>query len=248
VNKNYFIFLFLIFSSIAGAQDSLPKIQQTKSYFTEKDIQVDHAPMKSKTFKKDFKKNYSSREFIYEEKPHKPGLWERFIIWLSELFGRRSTSSGQSNYIGGFMKIISIVIIVLVVFFIVKAIMNKEGQWLFGKNSDKKILENLEVEKNIHIINFEQLIREALQSNNKRLAIRYYYLWLLKKLSDKGIITWDIEKTNTDYLYEIQNQNRKEEFGYLSYIYNNIWYGEFEIDESAFEKSKFAFDKVIKSL
>ncbi len=247
MNKLFFIFIFIICSSFTGVQDSLPKIQESKSVFTEKDIKVDNDSIKMKTFDKDFKKKYTSKEFIYEEKPQKPNLLERFLLWLAEIFGR-STSKVASPIAGGFMRIISIVIIVLVVFFIVKAIMNKEGQWLFGRNSDKKIIQNTDIEKNIHIINFEQLIKEALQNNNKRLVIRYYYLWLLKKLSDKEIIIWDIEKTNTDYLYEIKNQNTKSEFNYLSYLYNNIWYGEFEIDESAFEKSKFAFDKAIKSL
>jgi hypothetical protein len=248
VKKIVLILLFLTYASFAGAQDSLPQVPQSKSHFSEKDVKVDNSTVKMRTLDKDYKKKYTSKEFVYEEKPRKPNLLERFFIWLSELFGRKSESRGSNDLMGGFMKIISIVIIILVVFFIVKAIMNKEGQWFFGKNSDKKIIQNTTLEKNIHSINFEQLIKEALRNNNKRLVIRYYYLWLLKKLSDKEIIAWDIEKTNTDYLYEIQNQQRKEEFNYLSYLYDNIWYGEFEIEQNDFEKSKFVFDKVIQSL
>ena len=59
-------------------------------------------------------------------------------------------------------------------------------------------------------------------------------------MSEKGIIEWDIEKTNSDYLYEIKNETRRDEFAYLSYLYNYIWYGEFELDEATFEKAKTA--------
>ena len=60
-------------------------------------------------------------------------------------------------------------------------------------------------------------------------------------------IEWDIEKTNTDYLYEIKNPIHKEEFTYLSYLYNYIWYGEFEIDERMFQKAENRFKNAIKT-
>lgn len=60
-------------------------------------------------------------------------------------------------------------------------------------------------------------------------------------------IKWDIEKTNTDYFYELKNQAHKDEFGYLSYVYNYIWYGEFEIDENTFVKAEQRFKKALKT-
>ena len=73
-------------------------------------------------------------------------------------------------------------------------------------------------------------------------------MWLLKKLAANEIIVWDLEKTNSDYLYEIKNQASKDEFEYLSYLYNHIWYGEFDIDQETFDKAKTAFEKSIKNL
>jgi hypothetical protein len=104
------------------------------------------------------------------------------------------------------------------------------------------------VEQNLHTTDFEKLIKNCLTSGENRLSIRYYYLWLLKKMSDKELIIWDIEKTNSDYLYELKNQSDKEQFEYLSYLYNYIWYGEFDIDEESFERAKIAFEKAIKTV
>ena len=60
------------------------------------------------------------------------------------------------------------------------------------------------------------LISEAESNNNYRLAIRYYYLWLLKGLSEKEIIDYDPEKTNSDYQYEIKTPEISEQFAYTS--------------------------------
>jgi len=126
--------------------------------------------------------------------------------------------------------------------------MNGEGRWVFGKSSDKKVINYDEIEKNLHLVDFEKLIKEATKSGENRLLIRYYYLWLLKKLSEKELIDWDVEKTNSDYLYEIKSEKLRDEFAYLSYLYNYIWYGEFVLEEKTLAKSVKSFEKTIKSL
>ena len=133
-------------------------------------------------------------------------------------------------------------------FFIVKAIINKEGKWVFGKSSDKSIIPVTDIENNIYEADFKSLIASAEGENNYRLAIRYYYLWLLKNLSQSEIIEYDVEKTNSDYYYEINSDELKKEFSYTSYLYNYIWYGEFDIDQNQFLKAKTAFNKFLDSV
>lgn len=131
---------------------------------------------------------------------------------------------------------------------IAKSIINKEGSWIFGKSSKKKIATSDIEQEDIHMINFEKMIRDSKNNNDYRLAIRYYYLWLLKRLTDKTVIEWDIEKTNSDYLYEISDLKLRKDFAYLSYIYDYSWYGEFTLDETAFIRSEKAFLNTFNSL
>ena len=145
------------------------------------------------------------------------------------------------------VKILAVGVVLFVIYLIVKAIMNDEGQWIFGRSSDKKVIHYDEIEKNLQLVDFEKLIKEALKSGENRLAIRYHYLWLLKKLAEKGTIDWDVEKTNSDYLYEIKSEKLKTEFAYLSYLYNYIWYGEFEIDEITFRNAENRFKNALKT-
>jgi len=151
------------------------------------------------------------------------------------------------NFVGILLKVVAVIIVVIVIYLIVKALINKEGQWIFGKNSSKKNIHYSDIEKNIHLLDFEKLIRESMESGEKRVAVRYYYLWLLKVMAQNNYIKWDIEKTNSDYLYEIQSPVHKEEFTYLSYLYNYIWYGEFEIDDATFKKAENRFKNSIKT-
>jgi hypothetical protein len=71
---------------------------------------------------------------------------------------------------------------------------------------------------------------------------------LLKKLSAAEIIHYDVEKTNNDYRNEIEISKVKEDFTYTSYLYNYIWYGEFDVNDEQFNKAKLAFNKFLNSI
>jgi len=248
------IFLYLLFTCAVFngyAQDSLGTVKKTAVHFTQKDIKVDSSDIKAVHYSKEFNQKYKSAKFEYEDKQHEKNWWQRFKEWLADLMKRLfsfSNDDASMSFVQILLKTIAVIVILFVIYLIVKLIMNKDGQWVFGRNSDKKILNYDEIEKNLHLVDFEKLIKETITSGENRLAIRYYYLWLLKKMSEKEIIEWDAEKTNTDYLYEIKNEALKNNFSYLSYLYNYIWYGEFEIEQAEFEKAKAVFEKTIKTL
>ena len=255
---NKFISIFFLFFCLnIAAQDSIavPEITidsvKTAPKFKETDILIDSSQVESRSFSPNLKEKYNSDEFIYEQKLKEKSAWSRFMEWLSywvdQIFNIGSDGASQS-VLEIIVKVIAFAIIIFVIYLIVKAIMNDEGQWIFGKSSDKKVINYDELEKNLQIIDFEKLIKEALKSGESRLAIRYHYLWLLKKMASKEIIEWDVEKTNSDYIYEIKNAKLKEEFTYLSYLYNYIWYGEFDLEENALEKAIKAFQKTIQKL
>lgn len=253
MNKFLFILSFLFFCGISHAQDSLvteepPKINSVK--YTEADIQIDSSTVEAKTFSKNFKKKYTDQDFIYEQKAPEKSYWDRFKDWLASILRSIfsfSTTEASLKFTVLFLRIIAILVIVLVIYLIVKAIINKEGQWIFGKNSQKRTVHYSDIEKNIHLLDFEKLIKESLASGEKRTAVRYYYLWLLKTMAEHNYIEWDIEKTNSDYLYELQKPAHKEEFTYLSYLYNYIWYGEFEINDTTFNKAENRFKNALKT-
>lgn len=209
----------------------------------------DSVQFNQRKFDTSFQESYKSDEFNYEpfKEVKELSAWERFWAAVGRFFADLFDFGGINNSMSGLQilfKIIAVLIIIFVVYLIVKVIINKEGTWVFGKSVKKiDVIEN--VEENIHNINFKKIVTDAIHDKNYRIAVRYYYLWLLKSFSDKNIIEWDIEKTNADYLNEIVNIDTKKNFRFLSYIYEYSWYGEFELTEEDFKKAENAFQKNI---
>lgn len=200
-----------------------------------------------RAFKPGFKEKYSSAEFAYESKPVPKSWWDRFLEWLGSLFESNSRSSNSIDWVDVSINIAAFLIIGFVVYMIVRAVLNKESMWIFGRSGKKITVQDTEAE-NIHEMDFKKLIDETSIAGNYRLALRYYYLWLLKKLSVREIIDWHWDKTNTDYLYEIKDGGLRKEFEYLSYVYDHSWYGDFPVDDKAFAKAEKSFKKLLNTL
>lgn len=216
-------------------------------------VQIDSAVIESTAYEsrkfENLKAKYSDSDFNYIEKPVKvdTNAWDRFWNAVGRFLSNLFDFGNGPNSLSGLeiaMKVIAILIILFVVYLIVKTIISKEGGWIFSKSSNK-ITVSETTEENIHSLDFNTLITKIKNEKNYRLATRYYYLWLLKTLSDRNIIEWDIEKTNGDYLNEISNLELKNEFQFLSYVYEYSWYGEFNLNETDFEKTEIAFLKLI---
>ncbi|MCI9845881.1 DUF4129 domain-containing protein [Flavobacterium pectinovorum] len=253
MNRLLLFLSFILCCNILNAQDTLvktepPKVTSVK--YTEADIYVDSDTIEAKSFQKNFKKKYTESDFVYEQKKAEKNWWDHFKEWLAGIFDEIFTfkdPQASLDFVALLLKVLAILIVVFVIYLIVKALIGKEGQWIFSKDAKQKIVHYTDIEKNIHLLDFEKLIKESIESGEKRIAIRYYYLWLLKIMAKNHYIEWDTEKTNTDYLYELKKPAHKEEFMYLSYLYNYIWYGEFEIDETAFVKAENQFKKSLKT-
>lgn len=213
-------------------------------------LKIDDSKLEPRKFG-DLKDTYYGEDFIYERSKENSGWWTRFKQWLNDLFRDWfdiKNSDEASSITDLMLKIGAIAIFLLVAFFIFKAVMNDEGNWIFGKSSDKNIIPITDIENNLSITDFEKLTNEAESKEEYRLAIRYYYLWLLKKLTNAEVIDYDVEKTNSDYYNEIVSEDIKTQFSYTSYLYNYIWYGEFEVSKLDFDKAKSAYTNFINSV
>lgn len=249
VNKLFFYIFFFCTVVVFSQTENIiiadpPTVQADEIY-------EDNESIQPRSFRENFQKEYQTEEFQYEPVLIKETTkWDHFKAWLAYWLDRIFSFGGKGNgsTLDIVIKIIALLIVLFVVYHIVKAIINKEGTWIFGKSSKKKISANEFSEEDIHSIDFRTIIEKSKAANNHRLSIRYYYLWLLKRMSDNGVIEWDIEKTNSDYLYEIKRNALKEDFQYLSYIYDYSWYGEFTIDDALFDKAEKAFVKTINSI
>jgi hypothetical protein len=191
-----------------------------------------------RTFSSGLNEKYSGKDFVYiedtsvkkkESKPIDTGFLEFFIFFMSKIF---------PFLLGGF-----------IIFVILKTVVGFDVGFWKPKKSIKKRAEKLIYEdEDIHEIDLESLLKQAINNQNFRLAIRYYYLTSLKGLSTKKIIDYHKDKTNSEYLFEITNTETRNHFSYLSYVYTYVWYGEFPIDQQGFETAQNKYQSFIKNI
>ncbi len=242
-------FVFIVLLLMTGPMWSMELVPSTQ--IAQDSLQVDTAPLEPTRFEDAFKEKYAGNEYIYERNIDTEGWFTRFKRWLGEVlqswFDLKSDT--QTNDLTSLIiNLIYILVIIAVIFVIVRAIMNGEGRWVFGRSSDKNIIPVEDLEQSLHVIDFQKEIAALKAEGKYRMAIRYYYLFILKKLSDAELISFDVEKTNNDYLRELQNSNVGESFAHASYLYNYIWYGEFPIDGEAYGKAQVPFENLLNQI
>ena len=255
--KKWFVFILVLgMYSFSYARTNDTYEQYESENFNSEPIQqiqeknADYA--KERRFKGDPKSKYDGGSFQYSddgppekyksEKERKTNQQEG-----TRNFSERqsSTSSftifGLSPYVFFFILIVVLAIIALLFGF--------DFSYLKLQKYRQKVADPLvSEEEDIDESDYERLLQRAIQQKEFRLATRYYYLWLLKKLSQKEYIDYHKDKTNSDYLFELKDAQTRSKFSYLSYIYSYVWYGEFQVDELKFGTIKSKYQSFIDQI
>lgn len=165
--------------------------------------------------------------------------------------GNRNNEQRPFNFGGNASPVLKVLIIILVVialFILVRS--------LLGLNNPKNkaikpvlSVEELEqLEENLHQADLADFIKRALGQENYALAIRLYYLAILKELSIKQLINWKKDKTNRDYLREMNRTPLATDFADLTLIFERIWYGNISLQQREFAQIAPKFKAFIQQI
>jgi len=208
-----------------------------------RDFKTDNAVFPKKLDPK-FKSKYTGNDYNYDITKPKISLWEKIMNKLAEIFSKifgKTDPNKVANYTTNTLRVVGIIIVALVLYILINFLLGKQGNLFFGKRNKKIKINAEDIHENIHEINFPEQIANYENKAEYRYAIRYHFLHLLKQLTDKKIIDWNPEKTNHDYIIELKNQSQKQDFRKLAHIYDYVWYGEFQLDESNYNTFKNQF-------
>lgn len=208
-------------------------------------IKTDSSKVTIRKFDQEQLKAYASdRDFIYDDAaPESYSVWDRFWSW----FWRLISSALKNRYGGTIIKYVTIAAATALVVFIVLKLIGVNLR-IFTRKAKAVNIPYKETEENIHEIDFNKEIEEAIGKGNFRLGVRLLYLRSLKKLSDKNLIIWQPEKTNQTYLNEISDMHKKQQFGILTKQFEYVWYGEFFIDAANFKQLRDSYDQFSREL
>ncbi len=180
--------------------------------------------------------------FDYDRKFAKPpvGWLERLFYWLMKFF--RAVDEG------GPVAWLFYGVLIVVVFIILSQLLGFKYDALLLRNKNLKSNKIEVFDEDIHNLDINQIISDALSEQNYRKAVRYAYLKLLKILDNNELIDWQPDKTNRDYHREMSKSRFKNDFQVLTRTYEYVWYGEFNINQDQFNHSYSVFKKVYKAL
>ncbi len=143
-----------------------------------------------------------------------------------------------------------ILFIALIVVLVIAILYFLRGNSLLGDKKTNQALsaDSEDPEKNLHEADIDRLLHEAIQSKNFRLALRYSYLKTIKELSIRNWINWKQDKTNREYLVEMGSRNEFITFRNVTFLYEQVWYGEKNIGEEEFIALSPAFRSFFENL
>jgi hypothetical protein len=163
-----------------------------------------------------------------------------------------SQSDGSRLNSAFWASLFQVVFIIIVVAVIVILLVNMLGAGdLFAPRSRKISKSSTfsieEIENNIHETDLDKFIKEAVEGKKYALAIRLYYLAIIKELSHSKLIKWKRDKTNRNYLNEIRSTNLFDPFKEVTRIFERVWYGEGNLDEQKYLSIKPKFEHLKKA-
>ncbi|WP_299779724.1 hypothetical protein [uncultured Formosa sp.] len=200
----------------------------------------------NRSYKINLKEKYNDKDFKYVDDVKAPKADKNEAV-------NPKLPTDSFNFLSAFLHFMTSVFPFLlgaiIVFIIIKTFVGSDvGFWNF-KNSTQKVADKLIYEdEDIHDTDFNTLLEKAISEGDFRLATRYYYLSLLKKLSDKKTITYHKDKTNTEYVFEIENKKIRSQFSDVSYIYSYVWYGEFPLDSQTFKTVEKKYKSIFNAI
>ncbi|MBK8562195.1 MAG: DUF4129 domain-containing protein [Saprospiraceae bacterium] len=217
------LFLHLFFSllalSLAKAQDAEPLPPPplpSESYVSERIQRHDFDTKKWESLKKGM--DYSGPKQQKKKQPKEP--------------------LGLQGFAPAFKVLAIGLAIGLLVFLIVKL---GSGKDLFGPK-DRKLKPTVseaeldKIEENLHEAELDDPIRRAIAAGDYPLAVRLYYLAMLKELSVRNHIRWKRDKTNGVYLRELAGSPLLGTVQEVTLIFERVWYGKVELTPSDFEQ------------
>lgn len=148
------------------------------------------------------------------------------------------------------LKFFLILLAIIGLVFLLRALIGSELQTKNTKLNQRTStsIDLANIEENLETTDPEQFIQQAISAGKYTLAVRLYYLSVLRTLAAQKIIKWKKDKTNLDYLRETKASSYYQTFREVTSIFERAWYGNRELDEQRFQQIAPKFQAIIQEI
>lgn len=152
----------------------------------------------------------------------------------------------MSQFWGNFFQVLAILTACAAIGYGIYWMIRQPRNRRIARDGAEITLDNLDAY--IHETDLERFLREALAQQNYPLAVRIYFLQIIKDLSQCGAINWSKEKTNRDYLREMRDHSLSREFREATRTFEYTWYGNTPLSRSDFERLEPGFKALLAQI
>ena len=198
--------------------------------------------------------------FVHAEKKHDPltikkTQWEKSVDGIDYTETYKEMEEEQPPEMDFDVKPLSydwspfkygfyIIVVGLVLFLIIKILVNlNKNPNITKQEISIEALE--EIEEQMHELNLNELLSEAIANESYHVALRINFLIIIKSLSENGHIKWAKEKTNWEYHSETKEVLVKDHFKEIIIAFEPVWYGEHVLTKEGYFGLKPMFDSFI---
>lgn len=163
---------------------------------------------------------------------------------------RRASNNNSSFSFKTFAQTILIFLGVVLLAFVVFKVVVGDAILVNKEVRRSRPVSLAEIETNLQEADVEGFLKQALEDKNYRLAIRLYYLAIIKELAGKGVIEWKRDKTNGHYMRELRNKKhpKLKDFRAVTRIFEYVWYSDMVFDGAQFEEVRINFKDLLAAI
>jgi hypothetical protein len=173
-------------------------------------------------------------DFIYE-RPQELGFLARQYLKLRQWLARQFESMLPDRAVAIAFGILPYIIVIAAAVVATRILLKTKLTGLISPENKHHDLDLQELDAGLNDFDFDSRIRQAVEVQDWKTAVRYSYLKTLKKLSDHNLIRWTRDKTNHEYVAEISSSTLHIPFARLTHLFQFIYYGDFTISRDGFE-------------
>ncbi|MEF9479696.1 hypothetical protein OWR28_19985 [Chryseobacterium sp. 1B4] len=114
-----------------------------------------------KTFKENISSRYKGNEFDYSVSKPRESFFQKLMRKINQIirgiFGETAMTK-SAEFTTVLIRLFAIILVGFLLYFIIKYIMGKDGNFIFGKKNKKLDINVQELHENIHEINFPKVL------------------------------------------------------------------------------------------
>jgi len=154
--------------------------------------------------------------------------------------------TAQTMVLGKILQILAVILAITLIGYGIYQMLQVPKNRKIAQDGVEITVDN--IEQYLQESDLAHFLREAIAQGNYALAIRLYYLQVIKTLSEKNTVAWSLNKTNRDYLREMAQHRMFPLFRNITRTYERVWYGNQALDLHGFKRLEPEFKSLLSAL